>query len=517
MVAEANRDTARSHAAEGKGGSGAPRSLPQEERKGVLRQRIGLRLLAFIVLFSSMVTLVSTVLQLYLDYRQQVDSIEERLNEIEKSYAGSLAAGLWNVDADQLRLQLGGIVRLGDMRAAEVREAANGAAKPLVVSAGQRQARSVLVREIPLIYVSQGAAHPIGTFRLEATLEDVYGRLINTAIVILISQGVKTFLVSLFILYIVHRLVTRHITAIAGFLDQHGSQEAPPPLALERTSPSRPDELDRLVEAFNAMSLELYAANHELAGANAELERDIAARMTKEQELQQMIQELVEANTALDRFAYIASHDLKEPLRAITSFAQLLARRYAGKLDKEADEYIAFTVAAARRMHELINDLLAYSRIDRKEAQFSPMASQAACAAAIQNLYESVTECAAEITVGELPEVKGDTVQLIEVFQNLIGNAIKFRRPGVIPSVTVTAQPEGNHWRFAIADNGIGVRQGEKDIFEIFRRLHTTSEFPGTGIGLAICKAIIQRHGGRIWFESEPGVGTTFYFTLPRS
>ena len=225
---------------------------------------------------------------------------------------------------------------------------------------------------------------------------------------------------------------------------------------------------------------------------------------------------VVEANLALDRFAYIASHDLKEPLRVITSFVQLLSKRYTGKLDKDADEYIEFTVAAARRMYDLINDLLIFSQVDDKDAKFSQVASRAACDAALQNLRESIGESGATISVGDLPEVLGDAVQLMEVFPTLVGNAIKFHRPGEPPAISITARPEDGQWRFAVADNGIGIPPGLPDIFEVFRRLHAVSEFPGTGIGLAICKTIIQRHKGRIWFESEPGAGTTFYFTLPK-
>jgi light-regulated signal transduction histidine kinase (bacteriophytochrome) len=350
-----------------------------------------------------------------------------------------------------------------------------------------------------------------------ATLDDVYSRLINTAIVILISQGIKTFLVSMFILYIFYRLVTRHIIDIASFLERHDSRSFPPQLGLTRRPRAHPDELDQMVEAINAMSGDLYATNRELAGVNVELERDIAFRQTKEQEMEQMIEKLVEANAALDRFAYIASHDLKEPLRNITSFSQLLSKRYAGKLDPEADEYIEFVVSAAQRMYDLINDLMTFSSITDKEAKFTLISSQTACEDALQNLRESIKENKAEISVGELPNLQGDAIQLTEVFQNLIGNAIKFYKQGETPRVKVTAQEDGDYWRFAVTDNGIGVASSKQDIFEIFRRLHTIGEYPGTGIGLAICKSVIQRHKGRIWYESGPGAGTTFFFILPRS
>jgi signal transduction histidine kinase len=496
-------------------------SLDHEEKigtkRGLLGQRIGVRLLTFIVLFSSLVTLISTLSQLYFDYRQQVSSIESRMSDIEKSYAESLAAGLWNVDPEQLQLQLNGIVRLSDIRFAQVREVTKGGTKPLLVTAGQPKDNTYLRHEIPLIFASQGSPYLVGYFTIGATLDDVYARLINTATIILISQGIKTFLVSMFILYVFYRLVTRHIVDISLFLYKHDSRLSPPCLSLRRVKRDRPDELDRMVEAINAMSNDLYTTNLELAGANAELESDIALRQAKEQEMSQMIEKLVEANAALDRFAYIASHDLKEPLRNIISFVQLLSKRYKGRLDQDADEYIEFAVNSAQRMYDLINDLMVFSSLSGKEAKFSLVPAKAVCEDAINNLRESIKENKAEITVDNLPEVQCDAIQLMEVFQNLIGNAIKFHRPGAIPKVMVTAEEDGNYWRFAVSDNGIGVASSKQDIFEIFRRLHTVSEYPGTGIGLAICKSVVQRHQGRIWFESVPGVGTTFYFTLPRS
>jgi len=481
------------------------------------RSGIAARQLVAIVLFSSLVTLLSTILQLYLDYRRDVGAIENRLGEIERSYLRSLSGSLWNLDANQIQVQLDGILRLPDMQALEVRETVPEVAHPLVVTAGNRHERAVVRRDYPMVYDDRGTIRTIGVLYAEATLAEVYGRLLDKTVVILVSQGIKTFLVSMFILFIIHRLVTRHLTAIAGSLDNHDRHATPLELVLERPKPACRDELDRMVDAINSMSGDLYAAFTELAGANAELEKDIAIRQAKEQEMQELIQELVNSNTSLSRFVYIASHDLQEPLRSITSFVQLLARKYADKLDDEAAEYISFVVKSSVRMHDLINDLLVFSRIDAKEAKFSPISSQSACEAAIENLHESISESGAAISVGTLPEVVADATQLMEVFQNLIGNAIKFHGSGMAPSVSVTASSEEGAWRFAVADNGIGIQANQQDIFEIFRRLHTVGEFPGTGVGLAICKAIVSRHNGTIWFDSTPGQGTTFYFTIPKT
>ena len=254
-------------------------------RRMVSRRGIGFRLLAMIVMFSSLVTLAATLSQLYLDYRQQVGTIQARMAEIESSYAPSLAAGLWNVDRDQLHLQLEGILRLPDVRAARLREITQGNNAPLTIAVGTSQNFAVISHEIQLMYTHRGVPRPIGVFTLEATLDDVYDRLFNTAVVILISQGIKTFLVSLFILFIFYRLVTRHLIAIADYLGWHDPRTSPPKLVLDRQKPVIGDELDRMVEAFNGISGDLHSAYCELAGANAELERDIALRQSYEEQL----------------------------------------------------------------------------------------------------------------------------------------------------------------------------------------------------------------------------------------
>lgn len=242
---------------------------------------------------------------------------------------------------------------------------------------------------------------------------------------------------------------------------------------------------------------------------------DITAKRAKEEELAKVVERLTQTNTELERFAYVASHDLKEPLRTVISFAQLLDKRFAGTLGDEGAEYLRFVVGASTRMNDLISDLLVFSRIGASGRQFAVVSTDYACRAALENLHERIIEEKAEITVPALPEIEADGVQLVQLFQNLLGNAIKFRRPGVAPEVSVTVRREGEFWEFAVADNGIGFNPGEQDVFEIFRRLHSAVDYPGTGVGLAICKRIVLRHGGRIWAESELGHGSVFHFTLP--
>lgn len=225
--------------------------------------------------------------------------------------------------------------------------------------------------------------------------------------------------------------------------------------------------------------------------------------------------ELARSNAELEQFAYVASHDLKEPLRMVGSFTELLARRYQGKLDKDADEYIGFMLDGVRRMQQLINDLLAYSRITRGGQALTLTAADAALAAALANLKQAIGESAATVSADPLPPVYANASQLMQLFQNLIGNAIKFRAEAA-PVVHISAQRRSEQWLFSVQDNGIGIEpQYRERIFAIFQRLHTREAYPGTGIGLALCKRIVEQHGGKIWLESEPGRGSTFFFNLP--
>ena len=244
--------------------------------------------------------------------------------------------------------------------------------------------------------------------------------------------------------------------------------------------------------------------------------RDITERKASEAQLQKTMTELERSNKELEQFAYIASHDLQEPLRMVSSYTQLLARRFEGQLDEKTRKYVHYAVDGASRMQSLINDLLAYSRVGRRGKPLEPADSHAILGEALRNLAARIEETHAVITNGDLPTVRTDASQLVLVFQNLISNAIKFRREG-IPVIHVSALDKGGEWLFAVKDNGIGIEARHADrVFVIFQRLHTREEYPGTGIGLSVCKRVVERHGGKIWFESEPGNGTTFFFTIPK-
>jgi light-regulated signal transduction histidine kinase (bacteriophytochrome) len=251
--------------------------------------------------------------------------------------------------------------------------------------------------------------------------------------------------------------------------------------------------------------------------------RDITERKTAEaalqaahEDLERKARELARSNAELEQFAYVASHDLQEPLRMISSYTQLLERRYAGKLDDDAREFMQFIVGGAARMKQLIEDLLAYSRVGTRTRPLQVLSMQGVFDRAVSNLRAAIEASGAVVTAGDLPSVLGDEIQLVQLLQNLVGNAIKFRGDQP-PRIHVDAVESEADWQFRVRDNGIGIETAYFDrIFMVFQRLHTRDEYDGTGIGLAICKKVVDRHGGRLWVESTPGAGSTFHFTLPR-
>ena len=252
-----------------------------------------------------------------------------------------------------------------------------------------------------------------------------------------------------------------------------------------------------------------------IVGAST-IARDISDRKLAEVKFQNALVDLKRSNVELEQFAYVASHDLQEPLRMVSSYVQLLERRYRGKLDKDADEFIGFAVDGANRMQHLINDLLTFSRVGTRGKPFASISCDTALDQALENLQAAIQENKAIITRDPLPGVLADEGQMVQLFQNLVGNAIKFHEKKT-PRVHISVKENPKEWVFGVRDNGIGIDpQYTERIFIIFQRLNSREMYAGTGIGLAMCKKIVERHGGRIWVESKPGQGATFFFTLPK-
>ncbi|NEQ82782.1 MAG: PAS domain-containing protein, partial [Moorea sp. SIO2I5] len=242
----------------------------------------------------------------------------------------------------------------------------------------------------------------------------------------------------------------------------------------------------------------------------------ITERKEAQEALKRLNQDLSRSNRELEQFAYVASHDLQEPLRAISSYTQLLAKKYQSKLDAQADKYIHYIVDGATNMQQLIQDLLSFSRVGTHGKELAVTDCEVVLNRVLDNLNVAIIESDVIVTHDSLPVVMGDDIQLSQLLQNIIGNAIKFRSQE-LPRVNISAELKAKEWIFSVRDNGIGIEpEYFERIFTIFQRLHTRREYPGTGIGLAVCKKIVERHGGKIWVESELGVGTTFYFSIPQ-
>lgn len=266
---------------------------------------------------------------------------------------------------------------------------------------------------------------------------------------------------------------------------------------------SKPFQVEEVL-ARVAHQLTIVGLNQQLATQNAEL--------------QKLNAELLRSNAELEQFAYVASHDLQSPLQATIGYADMLLWKYEGILDENGKRYINQIVQSGLRMKNLIQDLLAYSKLGNGQLDLQPVDSVAVLQEALENLRPEIAASGAQIHYSELPKVRGDHTQLTQLFQNLLSNAIKFRRPEVIPQINVSSRPgDRGESLFAVSDNGIGIPEEKFDcIFEAFQRLHGYQDYPGTGLGMAICKKIVTRHGGRIWVNSQLGEGTTFYFTLER-
>ena len=362
-------------------------------------------------------------------------------------------------------------------------------------------------------------AEIVGGIGLKADLQERHARLLiyaQTIMTVLVLSLVVACLASV----LLQRVVSFPILSLAK-LARRVSEDHD---YSSRAAKNSGDEIGTLVDGFNEMLSQIEQRDSALTKAQAELSQrvkdlqiEVGIRKRAEEGLARKTAELQRSNAELEQFAYVASHDLQEPLRMVASYTQLLAKRYKDKFDSDALEFIGFAVDGVNRMQSLIRDLLEYSRVGTRGKELARTDCGGVLDNTLKNLQATMEESHATVIVDPLPVIMADDVQIGRLFQNLIGNAIKYRdsKP---PEVHVGCTEEGDQWLFWVRDNGIGIDpQYAERIFIIFQRLHRKTEYPGTGIGLAICKKIVERHGGKIWVESELGKGATFYFTLPRA
>lgn len=487
---------------------------------------IGRRLLVSIIAFSSLVTLMATGVQLYTDYQRDVGLIKNRLSDVESSYLASVGASLWNLDVDQLQLQLEGIRHLPDVEAAAIRENPLNVTRPLEIQQGQfRQSRS-MSEEYPITHESAGETRLIGTLVVQASLEGVYSRLWDKAVVILLSQGVKTFLVSLFILYIFYRLVTTHLTTIAQHVSRYELSQLPPPLHLHRKYSHTEDELDQMVNAFNILSENLKQAYEHMCEVNLALANDIIARKEAEAEvkhlnaiLEERVQlrtaELEAANSELASFCYSVSHDLRAPLRRIEGFRRMLSEEAGVSSSDQAQHYLRRIETGTHEMAEMIDSFLRLARVTQGELHLEQVNLSAAVTRIFAEIRERDPARQVELVVEDDLYVNADKRFILMLLSNLLDNAWKYTSRVPKARIEIGRKQMGEQWVYFVADNGAGFDMKYADrLFAPFSRLHKNEEFEGVGIGLATVSRILNRHGGKIWADARPDEGATFYFSL---
>lgn len=360
----------------------------------------------------------------------------------------------------------------------------------------------------------------IGSIGLVVSLVELEDRLSSYAMISsLVLAGCLGFALAL--AYVLQRMISKPILSLASTAALVSERKDYSVRAVKQTE----DELGRLADSFNQMLAGIEERDTTLVETNKVLRFQVEARIEAEREfktlneelerrVQDRTRELQRSNSELEQFAYIASHDLQEPLRMVVSYLQLIERRYKDRLDADGVQFLKFAVDGGLRMQTLILDLLAFSRVGNRSKPLEPVDLNKLLASVRANLKVAILETGTTITQDALPTVHGDPTQLSQLLQNLINNGIKFRGKAP-PRIDILAARGGHEWRFGVRDNGIGIEPQYFDrIFAIFQRLHSSNEYPGTGIGLALCKRIVERHGGRIWVESAPGKGSTFYFTI---
>ncbi len=460
------------------------------------------RLLAYIFAFSSVFTLAGTAAQLYWEYRTDVGTIDGVLQQIEDSYLDSLTTSQWLLDERQIRMQLNGILQLPDVHYVEIQPIETGEA---VVALGDPVSGRGITRRYPMVYTQRGKRVPVGRLQVVATLDGVYARMRKQFLVILGTQAVRTFATSLFILFVVQYLFTRHLHTLADHARRLNLEALDTSVALKRGASGRfrPDELDHLVTAIEDM--------------RSRLIEDLWALQVAEDERERLIADLEAKNLEMERFTYTVSHDLKSPLITIKGFLGHVQKNLARGDSERTEADLARIASAADKMYRMLEDLLELSRAGRPVGEPEAVSLAELAGEAVELVSGQIDARGARVEVSaELPDVLGDRSRLLGVIQNLLENSIKFMGDQPAPLVEIGVRHDDQEPVFFVRDNGIGIDLDQQQgVFDLFNKLDVSAR--GTGIGLAVVQQIIAVHHGRIWVESEgPGKGSTFCFTLPQ-
>jgi signal transduction histidine kinase len=477
---------------------------------------LGWRLVFATVAFSTAVALLATAFQLYIDYRRDLDSIDATLKQVSQSYLPTISNALWATNRKELQVTLDGLAQLPNVQNVVVMESDN-----VWAEAGRSKTQNIRVRNYPLTHLHRGENIAIGSLKVVMDMDGVYQRLLDKFWVILISNGVKTFLVAGFMLWLFHWLVTRHLQRIAEFAARLSAGNLHERLTLDRPAHSHKqlDEFDRVLDGFTHMQSNLAAAVQTLEQDIVKLEQAEAEihqlNTALEQRVADRTAQLEAVNRELEAFSYSVSHDLRTPLRSIDGFSQALAEDYGEHLDAVGHDYLNRVRRAAQRMGLLIDDLLRLARVTRTEMKQIPVDLSIMAQEVIADLHKHKGYCDAPFTVEAGLVAYGDPALLRIVMENLLDNAWKYSSKVEQPKIEVGCMKQNGRSVYFVRDNGAGFDMAYvHKLFGAFQRLHREEDFPGTGVGLATVKRIVHRHGGEIWGEGQTGVGALFCFTL---
>ena len=457
-----------------------------------MHDRLARKLIASVILISTLLSLITSAIQIYLRYRDDVRILNANFDFIDTGFKASIEKSIWYFNFNQLEALLDGIYQQKDIDYIRIDTTTGQSFSRGVANKKNKSLKKIF----DLTDTSSEETHYLGTLEIEISLESANKRLWDNIWVIFVTNSIKTFLISFVLLALFYVMVGRHLLKISQFLNRR-----------QEFSKDEILQLNRPLE--NSDSL-----NNISADINALLTRV----KTSHEDLDKTIQTLTKKNEQLERFAFISSHDLREPLRTIMSYSALLKQNLHDSLDSTTERHLRFIVESGNRMHQLLDDLLSYTKIDHEMDFTEEVDMKNVFNIVLTNLDSIIKNKNAVVETDDLPHIKGNKVLLVQVMQNLISNGLKYQTDGNTPLIKVSATHENGFWTFCISDNGIGIERRFHDrIFEAFRRLHTREKYDGTGIGLAICAKIIDNMGGRIWVDSEEAKGSHFYFSIPIS